>query len=144
MMKGIVCHQNLSLSYLPEHVKLDDRPLGTGQLLDCWEKLSFHDQINFQKQYGDLSHLLKIRVQHACFQAMIGFWDLEYWSFTFDTVDMTPIMEEYALSNFAWITQIDCQRAKSHATKRGNSQGWFWNELEAIFKRRLHDESNEI
>jgi hypothetical protein len=112
-------------------------------LLDCWEKLSFHDQINFQKQYGDLSHLLKIRVQHACFQAMIGFWDLEYRCFTFDTVDMTPIME-YALSNFAWITQIDCQRAKSHATKRGNSQGWFWNELEAIFKRRLHDESNEI
>jgi hypothetical protein len=54
----------------------------------------------------------------------------------------TPI--EHALSNFAWITQIDCQLAKSHATKRGNSQGWFWNELEAIFKRRLHDESNEI
>jgi hypothetical protein len=23
-------------------------------------------------------------------------------------------------------------------------QGWFWNVLEAIFKRRLHDESNEI
>ena len=63
-------------SQLPEHVKLDDRPLGIGQLLDCWEKLSSH--------------------------------------------------------------------AKSHATKRGNSQGWFWNELEAIFKRRLHDESNEI
>ena len=50
----------------------------------------------------------------------------------------------YTLSNFAWITQIDCQLAKSHATKRGNSQGWFWNELEAIFKKRLHDESNEI
>ena len=151
-------------SQLPEHVKLDDRPLGTGQLLDCWEKLSSHDQITFQKQYGDLSHLLKIRVQHACFQAMIGFWDPEYRCFTFDTVDMTPTIEEYesllncpksekvyfytpiehALSNFAWITQIDCQLAKSHATKRGNSQGWFWNELEAIFKRRLHDESNEI
>ena len=54
-------------SQLPKHVKLDDRPLGTGQLLDCWERLSFHDQINFQKQYEDLSHLLKIRVQHACF-----------------------------------------------------------------------------
>ena len=41
-------------SQLPAHVKLDDRPLGTGQLLDCWEKLSSHDQITFQKQYGDL------------------------------------------------------------------------------------------
>ena len=26
-------------SQLPEHVKLDDIPLGTGQLLDCWEKI---------------------------------------------------------------------------------------------------------
>jgi len=34
-------------SQLPEHVKLDDRPHGIGQLLDCWEKLSSHDQINF-------------------------------------------------------------------------------------------------
>ena len=82
-------------SQLPAHIKLDDMLLGTGQLLDCWERLSFHDQINFQKQYGDLSHLLKIRVQHACFQAMIGFWDPEYRCFTFDTVDMTPIIEEY-------------------------------------------------
>ena len=36
-------------SQLLEHVKLDDKPLGTRQLLDCWEKLSFYDQINFQK-----------------------------------------------------------------------------------------------
>jgi len=49
-------------SQLPEHVKLDDRPLGTGQLLDWWEMLSFHDQITLQKQHGDLSQLLKIRV----------------------------------------------------------------------------------
>jgi putative ubiquitin-RnfH superfamily antitoxin RatB of RatAB toxin-antitoxin module len=28
--------------------------------------------------------------------------------------------------------------------KRGNRQVWFWNVLEAIFKKRLHDESNEI
>lgn len=95
---------------------------------------------------------------------MIGFWDPEYRCFTFDTVDMTPTIEEYdalldcpksekvyfythtehALSNFAWITQIDCQLAKSQATKRGNSHGWFWKVLEAIFNRRLHDESNEI
>jgi hypothetical protein len=80
---------------------------------------------------------------------MIGFWDPEYRCFTFDTVDMTPTIEEYesllncsksekvyfytpmehALSNFAWITQIDYQLAKSHATKRGNNQGWLWNEI---------------
>ena len=81
MIKGD-CLPSEFESQLPEHVKLDDRPLGTGQLLDCWERLSFHDQITFQKQYGDLSHLLKIRVQHACFQAMIGFWDPEYRCFT--------------------------------------------------------------
>jgi putative ubiquitin-RnfH superfamily antitoxin RatB of RatAB toxin-antitoxin module len=28
--------------------------------------------------------------------------------------------------------------------KQGNRQVWFWNVLEAIFKKRLHDESNEI
>jgi hypothetical protein len=69
---------------------------------------------------------------------MIGFWDPEYRCFTFDTVDMTPTIEEYesllncpksekvyfytpiehALSNFAWITQTDYQLAKSHATKQ--------------------------
>jgi hypothetical protein len=53
---------------------------------------------------------------------MIGFWDPEYRCFTFDTVDMTPTIEEYEsllnCPNFAWITQTNCQLAKSHATKQ--------------------------
>jgi hypothetical protein len=57
--------------------------------------LSSHDHINFQKQYGDLLHLLKIRIQHACFKTIIGFWDPEYQCFTFGTVDMTPTIEDY-------------------------------------------------
>jgi hypothetical protein len=39
-------------SQLPAHIKLDDRPLGTGQLLDCWERLSFHDQSIFRNNMG--------------------------------------------------------------------------------------------
>lgn len=63
------------------------------QLFDCQEMLSLQDQIDFQKQYGDITQLLKIWVQPSYFQAMIGFWDLEYKYFTFDTLYKTPTLE---------------------------------------------------
>jgi len=39
-------------SQLPEHVKLDDRLLGTGQLLDCWESYPLMIKSLFRNNMG--------------------------------------------------------------------------------------------
>ncbi|KAG8500114.1 hypothetical protein CXB51_004252 [Gossypium anomalum] len=50
----------------------------------------------FTERYGDIAHLITIRVDEQLIQAMVRFWDPAYQYFTFNQEDMTPTIEEYA------------------------------------------------
>ncbi|KAG8500459.1 hypothetical protein CXB51_002729 [Gossypium anomalum] len=50
----------------------------------------------FTERYGDIAHLITIRVDEQLIQAMVRFWDPAYQCFTFNQEDMTPTIEEYA------------------------------------------------
>ncbi|KAG8492382.1 hypothetical protein CXB51_009625 [Gossypium anomalum] len=50
----------------------------------------------FTERFGDIAHLITIRVDEQLIQAMVRFWDPAYQCFTFNQEDMTPTIEEYA------------------------------------------------
>ncbi|KAG8500113.1 hypothetical protein CXB51_004328 [Gossypium anomalum] len=49
----------------------------------------------FTERFGDIAHLITIRVDEQLIQAMVRFWDPAYQCFTFNQEDMTPTIEEY-------------------------------------------------
>ncbi|MFQ6631058.1 hypothetical protein Gotur_008955, partial [Gossypium turneri] len=49
----------------------------------------------FYSSYGDLLHLLDIKVDKHLFRALAQFWNPAYSCFTFGRVDLVPTVEEY-------------------------------------------------
>ncbi|KAG8483820.1 hypothetical protein CXB51_023425 [Gossypium anomalum] len=55
----------------------------------------------FTERYGDIAHLITIRVDEQLIQAMVRFWDPAYQCFTFNQEDMTPTIEDFAFHGLA-------------------------------------------
>ncbi|KAG8500522.1 hypothetical protein CXB51_002659 [Gossypium anomalum] len=74
-----------SVANLPEHTTVNVRQNNLEDLVGI-----------FTERYGDIAHLITIRVDEQLIQAMVRFWDPTYQCFTFNQEDMTPTIEEYA------------------------------------------------
>ena len=66
------------------------------ELKTIWERWIIERQDAFTTKYGDIVLLLPVEVNEQLLKAIILFWDMSYWCFTFNHEDLTPIVEEYA------------------------------------------------
>ncbi|KAG8492555.1 hypothetical protein CXB51_009961 [Gossypium anomalum] len=65
------------------------------ELRGIWAQWDDEAKQLFYQNYGDLPHLLDIKVDKRLFQAMVQFWNPTYSCFTFREVDLVPTLEEY-------------------------------------------------
>ncbi|MFQ6653649.1 hypothetical protein Gotur_024935, partial [Gossypium turneri] len=71
------------------------------------------DRHLFYSNYGDLPHLLDIKINKHLFRVLTQFWNPTYSCFTFGKVDLVPTIEEYMA--FLWCSKIQVDRAYSRA-----------------------------
>ncbi|KAG8480340.1 hypothetical protein CXB51_024697 [Gossypium anomalum] len=81
---------------LPEHTTVNVRQNNLEDLVRVWNQWDSETRGIFTEKYGDIAHLITIRVDEQLIQAMVRFWDPAYQCFTFNQEDMTPTIEEYA------------------------------------------------
>ncbi|KAG8482801.1 hypothetical protein CXB51_024474 [Gossypium anomalum] len=81
---------------LPEHITVNVRQNNLEDLVRIWNQWDSDTRGIFTERYGDIAHLISIRVDEQLIQAMVRFWDPAYQCFTFNQEDMTPTIEEYA------------------------------------------------
>ncbi|KAG8475758.1 hypothetical protein CXB51_032560 [Gossypium anomalum] len=81
---------------LPEHTTVNVRQNNLEDLVRVWNQWDSDTRGIFTKRYGDIAHLITIRVDEQLIQAMVRFWDPAYQRFIFNQEDMTPTIEEYA------------------------------------------------
>ncbi|KAG8480262.1 hypothetical protein CXB51_024816 [Gossypium anomalum] len=81
---------------LPEHTTVNVRQNNLEDLVRVWNQWDLDTRGIFTERYGDIAHLITIRVDEQLIQAMVRFWDPAYQCFTFNQEDMTPTIEEYA------------------------------------------------
>ncbi|KAG8474138.1 hypothetical protein CXB51_033682 [Gossypium anomalum] len=89
LVKGCVAN-------LPEHTTVNVRQNNLEDLVRVWNQWDSDARGIFTERYGDIAHLITIRVDEQLIQAMVRFWDPAYQCFTFNQEDMTPTIEEYA------------------------------------------------
>ncbi|KAG8474232.1 hypothetical protein CXB51_034086 [Gossypium anomalum] len=65
------------------------------ELRGIWAQWDDEAKQLFYQNYGDLPHLLDIKVDKCLFRAMVQFWNPAYSCFTFGEVDLVPTLEEY-------------------------------------------------
>ncbi|KAG8498022.1 hypothetical protein CXB51_007059 [Gossypium anomalum] len=82
--------------HLPEHTTVNVRQNNLEDLVRVWNQWDSDTRGIFTERYGDIAHLITIRVDEQLIQAMVRFWDPAYQCFTFNQEDMTPTIEEYA------------------------------------------------
>ncbi|KAG8473987.1 hypothetical protein CXB51_033535 [Gossypium anomalum] len=85
-----------SVANLPEHTTVNVRQNNLEDLVRVWNQWDSDTRGIFTERYGDIAHLITIRVDEQLIQAMVRFWDPAYQCFTFNQEDMTPTIEEYA------------------------------------------------
>ncbi|KAG8492229.1 hypothetical protein CXB51_009894 [Gossypium anomalum] len=81
---------------LPEQITVNVRQNNLEDLVRIWNQWDSDTKGIFTERYGDIAHLITIRVDEQLIQAMVQFWDPAYQCFTFNQEDMTPTIEEYA------------------------------------------------
>ncbi|KAG8482674.1 hypothetical protein CXB51_023949 [Gossypium anomalum] len=81
---------------LPERTTVNFRQNNLEDLVRVWNQWDSDTRGIFTERYGDIAHLITIRVDEQLIQAMVRFWDPAYQCFTFNQEDMTPTIEEYA------------------------------------------------
>ncbi|KAG8496199.1 hypothetical protein CXB51_009532 [Gossypium anomalum] len=85
-----------SVANLPEHTTVNVRQNNLEDLVQVWNQWDSDTRGIFTERYGDIAHLITIRVDEQLIKAMVRFWDPAYQCFTFNQEDMTPTIEEYA------------------------------------------------
>jgi hypothetical protein len=86
-------------------LRLDDSKLSPIRNVSCFgndlKRLISHMKSirkdDFLKKYGRIVEITKVSMQNSAIKALMHFWDLEYWCFTFGNVDMCLTLEEYGL-----------------------------------------------
>ncbi|KAG8490335.1 hypothetical protein CXB51_015948 [Gossypium anomalum] len=81
---------------LPEQITVNVRQNNLEDLVRIWNQWDSDTKGIFTERYGDIAHLITIRVDEQLIQAMVRFWDPAYQCFTINQEDMTPTIEEYA------------------------------------------------
>ncbi|KAG8471622.1 hypothetical protein CXB51_036694 [Gossypium anomalum] len=81
---------------LPEQITVNVRQNNLEDLVRIWNQWDSDTKGIFTERYGDIAHLITIRVDEQLIQAVVRFWDPAYQCFTFNQEDMTPTIEEYA------------------------------------------------
>ncbi|KAG8485308.1 hypothetical protein CXB51_021161 [Gossypium anomalum] len=81
---------------LLEHITVNVRQNNLENLVRIWNQWDSDTRGIFIERYGDIAHLITIRVDEQLIQAMVRFWDPAYQCFIFNQEDMTPTIEEYA------------------------------------------------
>ncbi|MFQ6669793.1 hypothetical protein Gotur_034901 [Gossypium turneri] len=64
-------------------------------LKEIWDQWGDEIRQFFYSNYGDLPYLLDIKVDKHLFRALTQYWNPAYSCFTFEKVDLVPIVEEY-------------------------------------------------
>ncbi|KAG8492686.1 hypothetical protein CXB51_010330 [Gossypium anomalum] len=81
---------------LPEQITVNVRQNNLEDLVRIWNQWDLDTKGIFAERYGDIAHLITIRVDEQLIQAMVRFWEPAYQCFTFNQKDMAPTIEEYA------------------------------------------------
>ncbi|MBA0858788.1 hypothetical protein Goshw_000376 [Gossypium schwendimanii] len=66
--------------------------LSEGYVSELWD---FTRVSLFYANYGDLPYLLDIKIDKHLFRAFVQFWNSVYSCFTFEKIDLVPMIEEY-------------------------------------------------
>ncbi|MFQ6654244.1 hypothetical protein Gotur_025316, partial [Gossypium turneri] len=94
--------------------------LAKGYVSELWDctRISL-----FYSNYGDLPYLFDIKVDEQLFRALAQHWNPAYGCFTFRTVDLVPIVEEYT-------ALLHCPRLRvDKAYSRAAYVPVFWKKL---------------
>jgi hypothetical protein len=99
--------KNFELSQLIEGdcLRSDAKKLLPIKNLNCImnevKKLTTHfqnvDKDAFFRKYRCLVEIARVEVLSPTVRALVHFWDLDYWCFSFGSVDLCPTMEEYGM-----------------------------------------------
>ncbi|KAL1106210.1 hypothetical protein V6Z11_D04G186100 [Gossypium hirsutum] len=83
------------------------------ELKEIWDR--WNDEIKqlFYSSYGDLPYLLEVKVDKHLFRALAQFWNPSYSCFTFGSVDLVSIVEEY--TTLLHCSKIQVDKAYSRA-----------------------------
>ncbi|MBA0767035.1 hypothetical protein Gotri_016006, partial [Gossypium trilobum] len=65
------------------------------ELKEIWDQWNNEVKQLFYSSYGDLLHLLDIKLDKHLFRALAQFWNPTYSCFTFGRVELVPTEEEY-------------------------------------------------
>ncbi|KAL1105616.1 hypothetical protein V6Z11_D04G145500 [Gossypium hirsutum] len=65
------------------------------EMKEIWDQWDDGTKQMFYCDYGDLPHLLGVKVDKHLFRALAQFWNPAYSCFTFGKVDLVPTVEEY-------------------------------------------------
>ncbi|KAG8490481.1 hypothetical protein CXB51_013643 [Gossypium anomalum] len=82
-------------SFVMRNEYLDKVEDNASELRGIWAQWDDEAKQLFYQNYGDLPHLLDIKVDKRLFRAMVQFWNPAYSCFTFGEVDLVPTLEEY-------------------------------------------------
>ncbi|MBA0838128.1 hypothetical protein Goarm_010223 [Gossypium armourianum] len=75
-------------SSLPQIVCMDCRRNREDELKGIWQSWDDAKKTHFWDKYGDVAHLLFVKLDNALLKAMVRFWDPTYRCFMFNEVDM--------------------------------------------------------
>ncbi|MBA0670856.1 hypothetical protein Goklo_023883, partial [Gossypium klotzschianum] len=93
------------------------------ELKEIWDKWNDETKQLFYSNYGDLTYLLDIKVDEQLFRALAQYWNPTYSCFTFDKVDLVPMVEEYTALLHCPRLQVD------KAYSRAAYVPTFWKKL---------------
>ncbi|XP_038707289.1 uncharacterized protein LOC120002600 [Tripterygium wilfordii] len=65
-------------------------------LSEFWQKQDMNTKKAFRSMFGRIDHLLTIQTPVTLRKAAMQYWDPTYRCFTFGSIDLSPLMEEYA------------------------------------------------
>ncbi|KAG8480520.1 hypothetical protein CXB51_024625 [Gossypium anomalum] len=83
------------ISNLPEQIATNIRQNNLEDLTQIWKQWDSETRGIFTGKYGDIAHLIAVKVDEQLIQAMVRFWDPAYQCFIFNHEDMTPTIKEY-------------------------------------------------
>jgi len=142
--------------------KIEVRMNSLEGLVNGWE--SFPDQVKaqFEKKYGRIATLMRVRVQVPALKAMLPVWNPKSGVFSFNDIDTPPTIKEYqalleipyAAQNriyihlehrqtwkrLAHMLRISPEEAKARETVKGNTHGWYWTYLKKGLDQCIQDQ----
>ncbi|KAL1113068.1 hypothetical protein V6Z11_D02G167300 [Gossypium hirsutum] len=83
------------VSELWDYTRISVKQNSLQELSEIWDRWDDETKQLFYSNYGDLPHLLNIKVDERLFRALAQYWNPAYSFFTFGNIDFVPTIEEY-------------------------------------------------